>query len=493
VTRPDRRRSAEEPADLRSLMGRVPPHNAEAETAILGAVLTGGVGALDKVRGIVAADHFYSDANRRVFEASVAIADAGHPVDFQTVAAWLKDRDWVQNVGGISYLSRLLDAPAFAYPERYAAIVREKARVRALIETCTLAIGEAHGDYGEGQAFMESIEQRVFALTHDGADGRRARPMRDVIRATYTAMTSAAERPRPRGISTGLRSVDRMLGGLRPGQQIIVAARPSMGKTAFGLNVAANAAGQTLDDGDPARPGPYVIGAVVFSLEMPEEEVGPRFLCAEAQVDGRQVVAGKASQEDLGRLVRGAHALDGLPIWLLDREDMSVAEMRAELRRIKASWEAAPVWDDAGNLLSPGRRIGLVVVDYLQLVRPAESRDRSRTREAEVSEISRDLKKMARAFRMTCVTLSQLNRAVESRQDKRPNIGDLRESGAIEQDADVILMLFRAYFYLQDKTSEEAGRLRRLAEVIVGKQRNGPTGTALVHYYEEHVRFSDAA
>jgi replicative DNA helicase len=471
--------------DAADVLGRTPPHNADAETAILAAILAGGIAALDKIRAIVSRDHFYADANARVFEAACAVADASHPVDVQTVAAWLTDRGWIVPVGGIAYLARLLDSPAFQHPERYAAIVREKARIRSLINVCLLTASEAAGDYGEAQEFLDLVEQRIFEIARDEADARRAKPIRDLARAAYRDLTSAAERPRVRGIATGLRALDRMLGGTKRGQQIIVAARPSIGKTALGLNIALNAAGTTVEG--------YVIGAVVFSLEMPDEEVGPRFLCGEARVDSRQVVAGKATETDLVRLVAAAHSIDGLPLWVLDREDVSVADMRAEIRRLKASWECAPTFaEDGVTLLRPGRRIGLVVIDYLQLVRPSESK-LERHREQEVSGISRDLKKMARAFGLTCVTLCQLNRAVEARQDRRPNIGDLRESGAIEQDADIILLLYRAHFYLQDKTTEEAEKVKRLAEIIIGKQRNGPTGTVLVHYIEEHTLFCDAA
>jgi replicative DNA helicase len=468
------------------LGGRVPPHNEEAEAAVLSAVLSNG-NALDAVLEFLAPEHFYSDANRRIFEAAQEIHKRSQPVDVQTVAAWLKDRERLQAIGGISYLAKIIDAtPAVAHVTAHAKIVKEKSRIRRLIETCQLVAAQGYGDYGEAQEFIDSAEQSIYDLART-PESSTVHLMYDVVRGSFEQLQAALERGKTiTGVSTGFHDLDEKTSGMHPGELIIVAARPGMGKTSYVLNIATNVASaipEQAPDEEVAKEPRW--GVMVFSLEMPKEQLANRMMCSEGRVNLSDLRKGQVGGEKWDRLVESANHLSQLPIWIDDSPALSVLELRAKVRRQQHEWDK----EVDGK---PVRKIGLIIVDYLQLMR---GRENVQSREQEISEISRGLKGLAKELRVPVIALSQLNRAVETRstKDKRPQLSDLRESGAIEQDADVIQFIYRPEYYVTDKNSADAQKMKGYAEIIVAKQRNGPTGRVCVTFIDDYTRFENRA
>ncbi len=469
------------------LGGRVPPHNDEAEAAVLSSILADGR-ALDAVLEFLDAEHFYADAHRRIFEAATELHKRSQPVDVQTVAAWLKDRERLQAIGGVSYLAKIVDAtPAVAHVTAHAKIVKEKSRIRRLIETCQLVAAQGYGDYGEAQDFIDSAEQAIYDLART-PESSTVHLMYDVVRGSFEQLQEALERGRLiTGVGTGFGDLDEKTSGMHPGELIIVAARPGMGKTSYVLNIATNVASTIPEQapGEEIAADPRV-GVMVFSLEMPKEQLANRMMCSEGRVNLSDLRKGQVGGEKWDRLVEAANHLSQLPIWIDDSPGLSVLELRAKVRRQQHEWDK----NDANG--KPIRKIGLVIVDYLQLMK---GRDNVQSREQEISEISRGLKALSKELRVPVIALSQLNRAVETRstKDKRPQLSDLRESGAIEQDADVIQFIYRPEYYLTDKTSEEALKKKGYAEVIIAKQRNGPTGRIPVTFIDDYTRFENRA
>ncbi|GAC1551005.1 MAG: replicative DNA helicase [Polyangiales bacterium] len=467
------------------LGGRVPPHNGEAEAAVLSTVLCDG-SALDSL-DFLAAEHFYGDANKRIFEAALELHKRGQPVDIQTVGAWLKDRERLQAIGGISYLAQLVDAtPAVAHVAAHGKIVKEKARIRRLIETCQLVAASGYGDYGEAQEFIDSAEQAIYDIART-PERSTVFQMYDVVRGAFEQLQSALERGKLiTGVPSGFHDLDEKTSGMHEGELIIVAARPGMGKTSYVLNIAATvaAAPQLQAPGEEVGSDPRY-GVMFFSLEMPKEQLANRMMCSEGRVNLSDLRRGQVGGEKWDRLVESANHLSQLPIWIDDSSALSVLELRAKVRRQQHEYDK--VVD--GKVV---QKIGLVVVDYLQLMR---GRENVQSREQEISEISRGLKALAKELRVPVIALSQLNRAVETRsaKDKRPQLSDLRESGAIEQDADVIQFLYRPEYYVPDKQSAEAQKMKGYAEVIIAKQRNGPTGRVPVTFIDEYTRFENRA
>lgn len=459
------------------IAGRVPPHDLEAEAAVLSAVLLDR-DALDRVLEILKPEHFYSDANGRIYEAAQTLALAGTPIDIVNVASWLRDRERIAQVGGAAYLTQLADAtPAVAHVGAHARIVYEKWRVRQLIASCQRISAEGYGDVGVVQEFIDSAEQTVYELART-PDSTAAQPLARVLKAAFEQITKAAERgDRITGISTGYEKLDAKTAGLHDGDLTIVAARPGMGKTSFVLNLAVNVAQPRAvgDDGGGGlaqqEPG---YGVAVFSLEMPREQLATRMVCSEGRVDLGKLRQGYLQPDDWRRLTEAASWLSTLPIWIDDTPALGILELRAKVRRIQAEYAKVG-------------RIGLVVIDYLQLMK---GRDGVNSREQEISEISRGLKQLAKELRVPVIALSQLNRAVETRttKDKRPQLSDLRESGAIEQDADTICFIYRDEYYNPETTDSKG-----LAELIIAKQRNGPTGKVLVRFTASCTRFDNLA
>jgi replicative DNA helicase len=469
-------------AETVPIEGRIPPHDLDAEAAVLSAVMLDPL-AFDKVNEFLRPEHFYSEAHRRIHEACVELSAEGKPVDVVQVATWLRDRERLAQVGGMAYLTEVLNAaPAVANVVAYAKTIHEKYRVRQLILTCQRVTAQGYAGYGEAQVFIDSAEQAVYDIART-RESTSVFPLRDVMQETFRRMMKATERgARIIGIPTGFDRYDRMTSGLHDGELTIVAARPGMGKTSLVLNMAINVASpQELESSrDPnerwQEPG---YGVIIFSLEMPREQIVNRMLCSEARVDVSRVRTGMLAPSDWSKLTQAAAHLNTLNVWVDDTATLSILELRSKVRRLQAEFNRA---DPAGG--EKKQRIGLVMVDYLQLMK---GRDNATSREQEISEISRGLKQLAKELSLPVIALSQLNRAVETRgeKSKRPQLSDLRESGAIEQDADNICFIYRDDYY--NKESPD----RAVAELIIAKQRNGPTDTVKVKFDAQYTRFED--
>ncbi|MDP9148469.1 MAG: replicative DNA helicase [Myxococcota bacterium] len=464
--------------------GRVPPHDLDAEAAVLSSVMIDPL-ALDKVNEFLKAEHFYSEAHRRVFEACVDLSAGGKPVDVVQVATWLRDHERLAQVGGMAYLTEILNAaPAVANVAAYGKTIHEKWRVRQLVLTCQRLTAQGYAGYGDAQQFIDSAEQAVYDIART-RESSSVHKLRDVMHETFQRITKATARgARIIGISTGFDRYDRLTSGLHDGELTIVAARPGMGKTSFVLNVAANVASpQQLESArDPnerwEEPG---YGVVFFSLEMPREQIVNRMLCSEAKVDVSRVRTGMLTPSDWSKLTQAAAHLANLNIWVDDSAALSILELRSKVRRLQAEFDRV---DEATS--ESKQRIGLVVVDYLQLMR---GREGAASREQEISEISRGLKRLAKELNLPVIALSQLNRAVETRgeKSKRPQLSDLRESGAIEQDADNICFIYRDDYYNKETAD------RNVAELIIAKQRNGPTDSVRCRFDAQYTRFDNLA
>ena len=473
--------------ELRPSAGRVPPHDLDAEAAVLSAVLLSN-DAFDEVCDLLRPEHFYSDANRRIFEAVVELQSVSRPVDVVSVASFLRDRERLQQVGGTPYLAQLTDAiPAVAHVEAHAKVVSEKWRVRQLIATCQRFAAQGYGDCGEVQAFIDEAEQAVFDIARI-PESTAVRPVREAIHGAFNILSEAAKRGEGiTGVPTGFDKLDRKCAGLHKGDLYIVAGRPGMGKTAFVLNMAVNVASprrvKSTDSSDLLGAGDVEVpgwGVGVFSLEMPREQLASRLLGGEARVDVGRLRSGNIRQDDWIKLTEAAARVERLPIWLDDTPALGLLDLRAKIRRLKADIERKS--DDG----PAAQELGLVIIDYLQLM---QGRRNAASREQEISELSRGLKQLAKEMQLPVLALSQLNRSVETRSnDKRPQLSDLRESGAIEQDADAIFFIYRDEYYRREQ-SDEPG----IAEIIVAKQRNGPTGVVKLRFTAEYTRFDNLA
>ena len=470
--------------ELPSVAGRVPPHDLDAEAAVLSAVMIDSL-SLDKVLEFLKPEHFYSEAHRRIFEACMELKGAGKPVDVVQVGTWLKDRERIAQVGGMGYLTEVLNAaPAIANVAAYGYTIREKARVRQLIAICQRFAAEGYLDYGDAQTFIDGAEQAVYEIART-PESSTVELLRIVMRRAFAQLQEAASRgDRITGMATGFTRYDEKTAGLHDGDLTIIAARPGMGKTSFVLNIAANIAqprGRELANDPNTRWEDPGHGVVIFSLEMPREQLANRMICSEARVDVGKVRRGFISQQEWSKLTLAASLLGSLPIWIDDSPALSILELRAKVRRLQAEY------DQPGKDGRPGKRIGVVIVDYLQLMR---GRENAASREQEISEISRGLKGLAKELKLSVIALSQLNRQVETRSEKskRPQLSDLRESGAIEQDADNICFIYRDDYYNKEASTEP-----NVAELIIAKQRNGPTGTAKVRFEKEYTRFDNLA
>ncbi|MBI4537025.1 MAG: replicative DNA helicase [candidate division NC10 bacterium] len=438
---------------------RIPPQNLEAEVSVLGAVLQES-GALLKAIEILEPADFYKEAHRKIYDACKSLFERSEPVDLVTLANELLRRKQLEEVGGAAYLSLLVDAvPTAANIAHHARIVKDKALLNALIQKSTAVVSRAFADAEDVDQLLDWAEQQIFELSQDKV-GRGFIPVKNILRGTFQAIERLYDhKSHVTGVATGFRKFDEMTAGLQPADLVVVAGRPSMGKTSFCLNIAEQVA---LRERTPVG---------IFSLEMSKEQLVQRMLCSNAKVDSHRLRTGFLEDRDWPRLTRAAGELSEAPIFIDDTPGVSLLEMRAKSRRLKA---------DQG--------LGLVIIDYLQLV---SGRGRTESRQQEISEISRSLKAMAKELGVPVVALSQLSRAVESRQPPRPQLSDLRESGAIEQDADVVVFLYRPAFYRNRQDAEEGEVEDTTTEVIIGKQRNGPTGTVHLAFLREYTRFED--
>ena len=434
---------------------KIPPQNIEAEQSVLGGILLEPE-ALSRILEILQEDDFYREGHRKIFSAMVALYQKGTPVDLITLTESLLTRQNLEGIGGASYLTSLADAiPSAVNIEVYARIVREKAILRRLINVTTEIASKSYLFSGEVEDILDQAEKSIFEITAAKITPH-IYPLSEVIKDSFQTIEALYERKeRISGVPTGFTKLDQMTSGFQPSDLIIIAGRPSMGKTAFALDIARNAA--TLAE----------IPAVIFSLEMSRQQLAIRMLCSEARVDSYKLRSGFIGERDWPRLTNAAGILSEAPIYIDDSPALTVLQMRAKARRLKSE-----------------KGLGLAVVDYLQLMSGRGGSDR---REQEISEISRSLKALAKELNIPVVALSQLNRKVEDRTDRRPFMADLRESGAIEQDADVILFIYRDEMY--DENSKQKGT----AEVIIGKQRNGPVGKITLAFIDQYTRFENLA
>lgn len=435
---------------------RLAPQNLEAERSVLGGILLTNEAFFD-VQEIVKAEDFYRDPHRRIFAAMVELANRSEPIDLITLGEQLRRTQELEEVGGLAYLASLDAAvPASANLSRYARIVRDKALTRRVIEAAHTIAREGYEQKGDVEEFLDGVEQRVFDITEMKATNA-FHSLKDSVTRVFKNLEQLFERQNDiTGVATGFKNLDTMTSGLQKGDLIIVAARPSMGKTSLVMNIAAHVAIEL------RRP------VAVFSLEMGADSLTTRLLASEARVDSQRLRNGRLLEADWPKLARAADRLHRAPMFIDDTAGVGALEVRAKCRRLKAR----------------EKDLALVVIDYLQLMK---GKPGTNSREQEISEISRGLKALARELEVPVIALSQLNRSLERREDKRPMMSDLRESGAIEQDADIIAFIYRDEYY--NKESPDEG----IAEVIIGKQRNGPTGTARVAFLKDYTRFENLA
>ena len=446
--------------------GRVPPQNLDAERSLLGGVLLDNQ-ALDDVLEIVKPEDFYRETHRKVFEAMQALAARSEPIDRITVKNELTQQGVFAAVGGDDFID-LLDklVPSASNLAYYAKIVRDKALLRRMIEACHGIAAAGYEQQGPAGEFIDDAERRIFAITEEKTQTAFV-PVKDVIKVAFNIIQKLFERQETiTGLATGFADLDNLTSGFQPGDLVIIAARPSMGKTAFCLNIATHV-------GCRAKLNGKKCGVAIFSLEMPKEQLVMRMLASEARVDAQRLRTGRLVESDWNKLAIAAGVLADANIHIDDSAAVSVLELRAKTRRL------------ASKFAQSEAPLGLVIIDYLQLMKGNERVD---SREQQISEISRSLKALAKELKVPVVALSQLNRSLEKRPDKRPQLSDLRESGAIEQDADTICFIYREEVY--EKEKEE---VKGLAEIIIGKQRNGPIGSTTVAFLHEFTRFENLA
>ncbi len=437
-----------------AVVDRIPPQALDAEVAVVGAMLldTAAVGAVSEILDESA---FYKGAHKRIFRAVIDLFSKEEAVDLVTVTQELKRQKVLDEVGGAAYLSQVLGSVATtANVRHHAKIVLEKAILRRLISVATEVVQEAYDAGGEAADILDRAEHVIFEIAQARVH-RDFVPMREILKHSFEVIQELYDKKQHvTGVASGFDDLDAMTSGFQKADLVVIAGRPSMGKTAFALNVAAHA---SIGGNTPSA---------IFSLEMGKQQLVQRMLCCEARVDGHKLRTGYLADKHWSNLTTAAGLLSESAIYIDDTPSMNVLEMRSKARRLKAEAD-----------------IGLVIVDYLQLMRGL---GRPENRQQEISEISRSLKALAKELDVPVLALSQLSRAVESRGgDRRPILSDLRESGAIEQDADVVMFIYRAEQY--ERTPENIGR----AEVIVGKQRNGPTGTVHLAFQSECTRFDN--
>ena len=449
---------ARKPISIRSVEQEtaqtLPPQNLDAEYAVLGAIFIDN-DCLSKVLEVLSAEDFYRAAHQKIFSAMIELYEKNEPIDLLTISEKLRKNKQLEEAGGTDFLASLEEnTPTSAQVVSHSKIIREKKILRELIKTATGIVSESYQEAGDVDAILDNAEKAIFQIAE-----RKIKAgfisIKDILHASFGEIEKLFDKKQfITGVPSGFRDLDNKTTGFQPSDLIIIAGRPSMGKTAFSLNIARNAA---VDANVPVA---------FFSLEMSKEQLGLRLLCSEARVDSSKAKTGFLGKEDWGKLTSAAGRLTDAPLFIDDTPGLSVLDIRARSRRLMSE-----------------KGLGLVVVDYLQLMRgsgPSESR------QMEVSEITRSLKSLSKELSVPLIVLSQLSRKPEERTDKRPILSDLRESGAIEQDADVVIFVHRPEFYKED---DKPG----IADIIIGKQRNGPTGTQELAFLKEYTRFENLA
>jgi replicative DNA helicase len=434
------------------MFDRVPPQNIEAEQAVLGAVLLQAealITSMERLRS----DDFYTPAHQLIFEAMVELGEANQPIDLVTLTAYLQDRQQLEETGGVSYLAKLANAvPTAANVDYYAQIVEEKSMVRRLIRTATNIVSSGYAAADDVGLMLNEAEQRILELSNRRASSGFI-SIRDVLMEVFERVEHLyTNKGGTTGIPSGFSDLDKMTSGFQRNDLIIVAARPSVGKTAFALNIAQNVGVRSRET------------VAIFSLEMSAAQLVQRMICAESNVDAGRMRTGYLEGDDWEKLTMAIGSLSEAQIYIDDTPGITVADIRAKCRRLKKE-----------------RGLGMILIDYLQLI---QGRGKAgENRQQEVSEISRTLKQIARELEVPVIALSQLSRGVEQRQDKRPMMSDLRESGSIEQDADIVAFLYRDDYYNQDTEK------KNIIEIIIAKQRNGPVGTVELVFLKNFNKF----
>jgi replicative DNA helicase len=456
-----RRKQADE---VHKKSGRVPPQATDVEKAVLGAMLIERE-AIPQAVEVLPPEAFYAAKHEKIYSAILSLFERGNPVDLVTLTEELKRRDQLDDVGGPYYLTELTtEVASAANVEYHSRIIAEKSLLRKMIEKLTTLVGKAYDPGADAFDLLDEAESEIFQIS-DSQVRQAASPLNDVVKDTLEKLESIhGQEGGITGIPSGFDKLDDLTSGWQDSDLIIIAARPSMGKTAFSLACGLNAATH------PERS----TGVAIFSLEMGAQQLAQRLLTSEARVDAQRARTGRMKDDDWQRLARAAGKLSEANIFIDDTPGLSVLELRAKCRRLKAEHD-----------------IGLIIVDYLQLMQASGNLRNNANREQEIAHISRSLKGLAKELNLPVIALSQLNRAVENRGgDKRPQLSDLRESGSIEQDADVVAFIYRAERY-GITVDEQGNSTEGIAEILVEKQRNGPVGTVELAFVNQYARFEN--
>ncbi len=434
--------------------GKIPPNNLQAEQSVLGCAMSSEK-ALSEIVSVLKSEDFYRPDHRSIYDAITELYLSSKPVDIITVSDALESRSILDKVGGLAYISRLPDlVPFISNASQYADTVRQKAILRKLINSLDEINDLCYEDGRNASELLSVAAKRIYDI-RENRDAAGFESLKDIVTRTIDEInTMKRTNSNERLVRTGFLKLDRALGGIAKGALVILAARPAMGKTAFALNIAQKSAML------------YNVPVAIFSLEMSKEEVGNRMLSAQALINSRSLRTGDLRQEDWDRIAKALPVLYRTQVYVDDRSGTNVIEMLSKCRQLKLE-----------------NKLGLVIIDYMQLMSSGSSRNDGR--QQEISEISRSLKIMAKELQVPIIALSQLSRACEARQDKRPMLSDLRDSGAIEQDADIVMFLYRDHYYEQDQMQLDIEE----AEVIVAKNRSGQTGTVKMNWWPKHVMF----
>ncbi len=437
-------------------IGKVPPNDIEAEQAIIGSMLTDRDAVISAIE-VLKPEDFYREDNKTIYEAILNLYTRSEPIDVITVRAELESMGKLDNVGGLEYLAELPEkVPTTANASKYIKIVEEKATLRSLIKTANEIIELGYNPTEDVDDIMEGAEKKIFNIMQD-KDQKGYSPLKDVLVESFTKLEELYNRKQHiTGVPSGFIDLDYRTAGFHGSELILIAARPAMGKTAFALNIATNAVLRAN------------VPVAVFSLEMSKEQLVNRILSSESMVDSNKIRTGKLEEDDWTKLAEAIGPLSEGEMYIDDTPGINIMEIRAKCRKLKIE-----------------KNIGLVVIDYLQLIQGSGKRNGSR--EQEISEISRSLKILAKELNVPVIALSQLSRAAEQRPDHRPMLSDLRESGAIEQDADIVMFLYRDDYYNPD--TDKKG----IAEVIIAKHRGGSTGTVDLRWLGNYTKFVNLA
>lgn len=435
-------------------LGKIPPHDVEAEQAILGSMLTDKDSVIAAME-VLKAEDFYREDNKSIYEAMLSLYGRAEPIDIITVKSELVSIGKFDQIGGLEYLATLPEkVPTTTNVDKYIKIVEEKSLLRNLIKTANDIIAAGYDQTEEVEDIMNIAEKRIFDIMQNKST-KGFTPIKDVLVGTFSELERLYnQKGYITGVETGFNDLDYKTSGFHKSDLIIIAARPAMGKSAFAINIATHAAANNN------------VPVVIFNLEMSKEQVANRILCSEAMVDSNKIRTGKIDDNEWVKLANASGRLAEAPIYIDDTPGISIMEIRARCRKLKLE-----------------KGIGLVVIDYLQLVQGSGKKNSSR--EQEISEISRSLKILAKELEIPVIALSQLSRGAEKRDDKRPMLSDLRESGAIEQDADIVMFLYRDDYY--NENSEK----KNIAEIILAKHRGGSTGTVELLWLGNYTKFAN--